>query len=62
MIAGYQAIKSITEEARRLADTLKDPDRRRMLTLCDDIDRLANQLADMQRRGLVCLCYFMGNV
>jgi len=49
---GYNAIKLVTEEARKLAELLRGPERQRMLQLCDDIDRLADQLADLQRRGL----------
>ncbi|KAK0397743.1 hypothetical protein QR680_002248 [Steinernema hermaphroditum] len=49
---GLQAIKSMLDEAKNLADTLNPADRNRLLGLCSDIDRLANQLADLERRGL----------
>lgn len=52
-VPGYNAIKLITEEGRKLAELCRGPERQRMLQLCDEIDRLADQLADLQRRGLV---------
>lgn len=47
-----QAVRAITDEARKLADLLPPAERARMLDACADIDRLANQLADLERRGL----------
>uniref|UniRef100_A0A914ZNS6 Vinculin n=2 Tax=Parascaris univalens TaxID=6257 RepID=A0A914ZNS6_PARUN len=49
---GLQAVRAITDEARKLADLLPPAERARMLDACADIDRLANQLADLERRGL----------
>uniref|UniRef100_A0A7E4ZTB3 Vinculin n=1 Tax=Panagrellus redivivus TaxID=6233 RepID=A0A7E4ZTB3_PANRE len=49
---GFQAVKSMVDEARRLADHLPPAERNQLLNLCSDIDRLANQLADLERRGL----------
>lgn len=49
---GLQAIKSIIDDARKLADQLNPADRSRLHNLLSDIDRLANQLADLERRGL----------
>uniref|UniRef100_A0A183UTC6 Vinculin n=1 Tax=Toxocara canis TaxID=6265 RepID=A0A183UTC6_TOXCA len=49
---GLQAVRAMTDEARRLADLLPPAERSRMLDMCADIDRLANQLADLERRGL----------
>ena len=49
---GLQAIRSMLDEARRLADQLPAAERNQLLNLCSDIDRLANQLADLERRGL----------
>ncbi|KAI6187116.1 Vinculin [Aphelenchoides besseyi] len=49
---GLQAIRSIIDDARKLADQLNPQDRARLLGLLSDIDRLANQLADLERRGL----------
>ncbi|TMS37306.1 hypothetical protein L596_004265 [Steinernema carpocapsae] len=49
---GLQAIKSMLDEARNLADTLNPADRNTLLGICSDIDRLASQLADLERRGL----------
>lgn len=50
--AGYNAIRAMLDEARRLAEHLSAQDRNRLLTMCSDIDRLANQLVDLERRGL----------
>ncbi|KAI6234620.1 Vinculin [Aphelenchoides fujianensis] len=49
---GLQAIRSIIDDARKLADQLNPQDRARLHGLLSDIDRLANQLADLERRGL----------
>jgi len=49
---GLQAMKSMVDEARRLANLLPPNERNRLLQLCSDIDRLAGQLADLERRGL----------
>lgn len=49
---GLQAVRSLLDDARRLADQLPPADRNHLLNLCSDIDRLANQLADLERRGL----------
>lgn len=51
-IPGLQAIKAITNEAKKLCDILSPADRARMLDLCSDVDRLASQLLDLERRGL----------
>lgn len=51
-ISGLQAIKSIIDDARKLADQLGPADRNHLHGLLSDIDRLANQLADLERRGL----------
>lgn len=49
---GLQAIRALTDEARKLADQLPPAERNRLHGLCRDIDSLANQLADLERRGL----------
>uniref|UniRef100_A0A0N4Z3B8 Vinculin n=1 Tax=Parastrongyloides trichosuri TaxID=131310 RepID=A0A0N4Z3B8_PARTI len=49
---GLQAIRSMLDEARRLADYLNPADKNRMLNMISDIGRLADQLADLERRGL----------
>uniref|UniRef100_A0AC35U531 Vinculin n=1 Tax=Rhabditophanes sp. KR3021 TaxID=114890 RepID=A0AC35U531_9BILA len=49
---GLQAVRSILEEARRLADYLNPADRNKLLNMCNDINRLADSLADLERRGL----------
>uniref|UniRef100_A0AC34QHQ2 Vinculin n=1 Tax=Panagrolaimus sp. JU765 TaxID=591449 RepID=A0AC34QHQ2_9BILA len=49
---GLQALRSMLDDARRLAEHLPPADRNHLLNLCGDIDRLANQLADLERRGL----------
>lgn len=49
---GLQAVKTMTEEARKLANLLPPAERGRMLELCADIDRLANRLAELERNGL----------
>uniref|UniRef100_A0A183BPH3 Vinculin n=1 Tax=Globodera pallida TaxID=36090 RepID=A0A183BPH3_GLOPA len=49
---GLNAVRSMVDEARRLADQLPAAERDRVHGLCGDIDRLANQLADLERRGL----------
>jgi vinculin len=49
---GLQAIRALTDEARKLADQLPPAERNRLHGLCSDVDRLANQLADLERRGL----------
>ena len=42
---GLQAVKSLADESRRLADQLGGADKNRLLGLSSDIDRLASQLA-----------------
>ncbi|PAV91391.1 hypothetical protein WR25_04456 isoform A [Diploscapter pachys] len=49
---GMQAIRMLTEDARKLADRLNPQDRNRLLGLCNDIDRMVGQLYDLERRGL----------
>uniref|UniRef100_A0A1I7WB35 Vinculin n=1 Tax=Heterorhabditis bacteriophora TaxID=37862 RepID=A0A1I7WB35_HETBA len=49
---GRQAIRMMTDDARKLADKLNSQDRNRLLGLCSDIDGISNQLADLERRGL----------
>lgn len=52
ILAGLQAVKAMTGEARNLSDLLSPAERARMLDICAEIDRLADQLADLERRGL----------
>ncbi|KAL3079670.1 hypothetical protein niasHS_013952 [Heterodera schachtii] len=49
---GLNAVRSMVDEARQLADQLPAAERDRVHALCNDIDRLANHLADLERRGL----------
>lgn len=48
---GLQAVKTMTDEGRKLANLLPPAERSRMLELCSDIDSLANRLADLERNG-----------
>ncbi|CAK5075420.1 unnamed protein product [Meloidogyne enterolobii] len=50
--AGLQAIRSLLDEARRLANKLPPVDRDRLLNVCADVDKMSNQLSDLERRGL----------
>ncbi|MFH4977356.1 hypothetical protein AB6A40_004065 [Gnathostoma spinigerum] len=49
---GLQAIRSMIDEARKLADSLPLAERNHMLDLCADIERQAQKLADLEARGL----------
>uniref|UniRef100_A0A1I8BIC7 Vinculin n=1 Tax=Meloidogyne hapla TaxID=6305 RepID=A0A1I8BIC7_MELHA len=49
---GLQAIRSLIDEARRLANKLPPIDRDRLLNVCADLDKMSNQLSDLERRGL----------
>ena len=43
----------VTDEARRVAEAVGGPDKRRLNQLCNEIDRWGDQLVDLQRRGMV---------
>lgn len=51
MFLGLQALRSLLEEARQLAERLPLHESNRLHNLINNIDSLANQLTDLERRG-----------
>ncbi|KFD50139.1 hypothetical protein M513_08978 [Trichuris suis] len=49
---GRNALASLLDEARRMADLCSPKEKYAINQLCDEIDRLCEQLTDLQRKGM----------
>ncbi|KFD70019.1 hypothetical protein M514_08978 [Trichuris suis] len=53
-LLGRNALASLLDEARRMADLCSPKEKYAINQLCDEIDRLCEQLTDLQRKGMCC--------
>ncbi|KHJ42082.1 vinculin family protein, partial [Trichuris suis] len=54
-LLGRNALASLLDEARRMADLCSPKEKYAINQLCDEIDRLCEQLTDLQRKGMLLL-------